>query len=43
MNYPCAKFGGFSFKSFWFYRADRHRQTDRSTDAALFRDYSRHE
>jgi len=32
MDYPCAKFGDFSFSRFWFYRADR--QTDRITDAA---------
>ena len=32
MNYPCAKFGDFSFSRFGFIvRSDRH--TDRHTDA----------
>jgi len=30
MDYPCAKFGDFSF-SFGFYRADRERQRERQT------------
>jgi len=28
MDYPCARFGDFSFGRFGFYRADKNKHTD---------------